>query len=58
MYKTLYNKISTFLLQHPKVAMYGLSIGITFGIALAVSFAMNPYEALAKAGCGRHCRPG
>ncbi len=46
MYKTLYNKISKFVLHHPKVAMYGLSIGIAFGIALVVS-SMNPHEAFA-----------
>jgi hypothetical protein len=28
--------------------MYGISIGVTLGIALAVSFALNPHDAFAS----------
>jgi hypothetical protein len=48
MFKTLTEKISKFAALHPQVVMYGISIGVTLGIALAVSFVLNPHDALAS----------
>jgi hypothetical protein len=45
--KTLHKKISKFAALHPQVVMYGISIGVTLGIALAVSFVLNPHDAFA-----------
>jgi hypothetical protein len=47
--KTLHKKISKFAALHPQVVMYGISIGVTLGIALAVSFVLNPHDAFASA---------
>jgi hypothetical protein len=49
MFKTLTEKISKFAALHPQVVMYGISIGVTLGIALAVSFVLNPHDAFASA---------
>ena len=48
MFKTLTEKISKFASLHPQIVMYGISIGVTLGIALAVSFVLNPHDALAR----------
>jgi len=47
MFKTLCEKASEFTALHPRAMMYGISIGATLGIALALSFAGSPHEALA-----------
>jgi hypothetical protein len=47
MLKTIIEKISKFAALHPQAMMYGISLGATLGIALAVSFAMDPHDALA-----------
>jgi hypothetical protein len=49
-FKTLTEKISKFAALHPQVVMYGISIGVTLDIALAVSFAMSPHDAFANVG--------
>jgi hypothetical protein len=48
MLKILREKISKFTTLHPQAVIYGISLGVTIGIALAVSFAMNPHDALAS----------
>jgi hypothetical protein len=50
MFKTLTEKISKFAALHPQVVMYGISIGVTLGIALVVSYAMSPHDAFAGLG--------
>jgi hypothetical protein len=57
MFKPLGEKIKKFAALHPRAMMYGISIGATLGIALAVSFAMSPHDALADRGsaCASQC---
>jgi hypothetical protein len=47
MFNKLREKVSSFVTMHPKVAMYGITIGVTLGIGLALSSVMNPHAALA-----------
>ena len=54
MFKTLCKKMSNFAALHPRAMMYGISIGATLGIALALSFG-SPHEALADKGCTTLC---
>jgi hypothetical protein len=46
-FKQLTNKISTFITTHPRVTMYGISLGVTLAIGLAMSYAMAPHDASA-----------
>ena len=47
MFKTLCKKVNNFAALHPRMVMYGISIGATLGIALTLSFAVSPHNALA-----------
>jgi hypothetical protein len=50
MFKTLTEKLSKFAALHPQVVMYGISIGVTLGIVLAVSFEVSSHNAFAVPG--------
>jgi hypothetical protein len=50
MFKTLAEKINKFAVLHPQLVVYGINIDVTFGIALAVSFALSPNDAFASTG--------
>jgi hypothetical protein len=50
MLKTLRRKVSRFAALHPQAVMHGIIVGVTLGIALAASFAMNPDDASAQGG--------
>jgi hypothetical protein len=54
MFKKLTEKISKFAALHPQVVMYGISIGVTLGIALVVSYAMSPNDAFASSSNKSH----
>jgi hypothetical protein len=49
MFKALREKISKFAALHPRAMTYGIAIGATVGIALAVTFA-SPHDVLAQGG--------
>jgi hypothetical protein len=37
--------ITSFAAMHPKVAMYGISLGVTLGLAIGLSYVFAPHEA-------------
>jgi hypothetical protein len=47
MFKQLADKISSFVTTHPRITMYGISLGVTFAVGLAISYAMAPHDASA-----------
>jgi hypothetical protein len=46
-FKRLPEKISKFAALHPRAMTYVITVGIALGIALAVSFVLNPHDAFA-----------
>jgi hypothetical protein len=43
-FNKLREKISSFVTMHPKVAMYGISLGVTLGLAIGLSYVFAPHE--------------
>ena len=47
MFNKLTEKISKFAALHPRAMTYVITVGVALGIALAVSFVLNPHDAFA-----------